>query len=159
MKKLSHEEIKRIIDRTPRSTIYEWIATSKFDESDVNIAKALLLDKYAKSVREIDDEYDPVDLAILNYCYTTSFGKEAADARRKLRQKLIQKVAFQKRTDRAFLFEEEAGLHYSRWCTLWAKEQERNFAVFFGKDPRIWLSKIREKFETDRSQAERDGII
>ena len=119
----------------------------------------LLLYKYIDSVCEIDDGYDPVDLAILNYCYTTATGKEATDAKKKLRKKLIQKVAYQKRDDKAYLFEEDGGLHYSRWCTVWAKEQERHFSVFFGKDPRLWLPKIREKFEIDCLQAEKEGII
>lgn len=159
MEKLTLEEIKQYVNEMPRSIIYERIATGEFVEMDANIAKTLLLNKYADNICEIDDENDPVDLAILNYCYTTSYGKEAVDARKKLRQKLIQKVAFQKRDDKAYLLEKDGGLHYSKWCTLWAKEQERNFAVFFGKDPRLWQIRIQEKFELDLLIAEKDGII
>lgn len=159
MERLSFREIKKLIEEAPRSVAYEWIVTGEFDEADINLAKTLLLYKYIDSVCEIDDGYDPVDLAILNYCYTTATGKEAADAKKKLRKKLVQKVAYQKRDDKAYLFEEDGGLHYSRWCTVWAKEQERHFSVFFGKDPRLWLQKIREKFEIDCLQAEKDKII
>lgn len=151
------KDIRKLINGMPRSVAYEWIATGKIEEENINKAKALLLNKYAEVVEEIDG-LDPVDLAIMNYVYTTSVGKEAAEAKRRLRQKLIHKVAFQK-DNRPHLFDEDGGLHYSRWCSLWAKEQERHFSIFFGKDPRLWLSKIQEKYELDRSQAERDGII
>lgn len=165
-RKLSPEEIKNRVNTLPRTTIYEWITSREYDETSRNNLKISLLEKYTNSVKLLKlpeeqgfDDFDSVDLAIFNYCYVTSVGKEATAARKRFRQALIRLVAYSKWDDKAFLFEDDAGESYSRWCTLWIKEQDRLFYFFFGKDPLEWYYKIKDKFLLDRKQAEIDGLF
>ena len=97
------------------------------------------------------------NIFVITYCYYTAEGKEALKAKRIFRQRIIQKAISDKWPKRSFLLEPDIGKAYAKWQENWAKDAEKHFITYFGKDPCLWSSKIREKFSADREQANTNG--
>ncbi len=163
------------LNRYTKAELIDIIMDPNFDDHGANLIKIWLIEQYTKEIEQLaiipaeatipeavnspTNNFSREDLFYINYCYYTSIGKEATDARKAFRKKLISKVALSKWDERCFLFEADAGQSYSRWCVLWAKEIEKNFQIHFGKDISKWLPRIKQRFEEDRLRAEKDRFI
>lgn len=167
--------LEKELAKYSKQELIDIIMDPSFDDHGANLIKIKLIEQYTHEIEDLvilpteaaipdavkapTNNFSKEDLFIINYCYYTSAGKEATDARKVFRDKLITKVALSKWDERCFLFEADAGTSYSRWCALWVKENMRNFQIHFGKDICKWLPKIKKKFEEDRIRAEKDGLI
>lgn len=178
-RKLTDHELYTLVERHSTilslDEIYEMIAGENFDEEYANLIKIELLKDFARmldGVKFMEEEskkegpryksnenYNNNESKIITYCYYTSSGRRAADVKKKLRQKIVRRVAFMKWSDRTLLLEPDASESYSHWCSCWAREQDKHFVINFGKDPAKWLPRVKERFLIDRKRAEEEGLF
>ena len=178
-RKMTEQELYTLVKRHSTSLfldeIYEMITQKDFDDEYANLIKVELLKDFGRMLdgMEFSEEeskvtgpkykssgnYDFDELKIITYCYYTSSGKQATEAKKRFRPKLVRRIAFMKLNDGAPLLEEDAGESYSRWRSVWAKEQDKYFIIHYGKDPAKWLPRIKERFIVERKRAEEEGLF